>query len=185
MDSLYTTPDASPAVAGPLLTENDRDWFAVRVRSNFERTVSTLLEYKGVEQFLPTYRVRRSWADRIKILDVPLFPGYVFCRIHLNQKSSVLATSGVVGFVGAGKIPLPVSINEITSIQTLLQSRVALEPCPFLRVGQKVRIERGPLAGVEGRLAKIRQSYRVVVAITILQRAVSAEVDAAVITPVS
>src|SRR5256885_1291898 len=82
-------------------------WFALRVRSNFERPVSDLLQGKGVEDFLPTYRSRRMWSDRIRHLDLPLFPGYVFCRIPIEARSLVIATTGVVNMVGVQQQPLP------------------------------------------------------------------------------
>ena len=95
-------------------------WYAVRVRSKFERNVSIILEHKGVEQFLPTYRSRRTWTDRTKTLDLPLFPGYVFCRIPLEQRNRVVTTDGVVGLVGAGRLPIPVSDLEIDAIRTMV-----------------------------------------------------------------
>ena len=170
--ALLTTPGTTPL------------WYAVRVRSNFERTVSTLLEQKGVEQFLPTYRSRRIWADRIKTLELPLFPGYVFCRIPLGEKLRVVSTDGVVDLVGAGRQPIPISEPEIQAVRTIVHAQVAAEPWPFLRIGQTVRIRRGPLAGLEGILVKVKNSYRLVVSVTLLERSVAAEIDAAYVTPV-
>src|SRR5215472_7332675 len=94
--------DQNPLVLQP---KTEPLWYAVRVRSNFERNVSTVLDYKGVEQFFPTYRSRRMWADRVKTLDMPLFPGYVFCRIPLDERNRVLTTDGVVGLVSCGRQP--------------------------------------------------------------------------------
>src|SRR4051812_19804854 len=83
-------------------------WFALRVRSNFERLVSGLLQAKGIEDFLPTYRRRRVWSDRIRHLDLPLFPGYVFCKIPVEARSLVVSTTGVVNIVGVQQQPIPI-----------------------------------------------------------------------------
>lgn len=159
-------------------------WYAVRVRSNFELYVSTVLEQKGVERFFPTYRSRRVWADRIKTLDLPLFPGYVFCRIPLNERNRVVTTEGVVGLVGAGRQPIPVSDAEIQAVRMVAQSEMPSEPWPFLKVGQTVRICQGSLSGVEGILVRVKNSWRLVVSVTLLERSVAVEVDAASVSPV-
>ena len=159
-------------------------WYAVRVRSNYERTVGNVLEYRGVEQFVPTYRSRRVWADRIKTLDLPLFPVYVFCRIPLEERNLVVSTEGVVGLVGIGRQPAPVSDGEIETIRTVLQSGAPAQPCPFLTVGQTVRINRGVLAGTEGILTRVKNSWRLVISVTLLERSVAVEIDAAYVSPV-
>lgn len=165
-----------PEIASP--------WFAVRVRSKFERTVSTVLEYKGVEQFLPTYRSRRIWNDRIKTLDLPLFPGYVFCRIPLAERNRVVTVDGVVGFVGAGRQPIPISEAEIEAVRAVVQSKAPSEPWPFLKIGETVRISRGALAGIEGILIRVKSSWRLIVSVTLLERSVAVEIDSAYVSPV-
>lgn len=159
-------------------------WYAVRVRSNYERTVSTVLDHKGVEQFFPTYRSRRIWTDRIRTMDLPLFPGYVFCRIPLDERNRVVTTEGVVGLVGAGRQPIAVSDSEIEAIRTIVQSQAPTEPWPFLKIGQTVRINHGSMTGVEGILIKVKNSWRLVVSVTVLERSVAVEIDAAYVTPV-
>lgn len=159
-------------------------WYAVRVRSKFERTVSTVLEYKGVEQFAPTYRSRRMWTDRIKTLDLPLFPGYMFCRIPLEERNLVVTTEGVMGLVGCGRQPIPVSDAEIAAIRTVQESGVNAEPWPFLRIGQTVRIGHGSLSGIEGILTRVKNSWRLVISVTLLERSVAVEIDAAYVSPV-
>ena len=158
-------------------------WYAVRVRSNYERTVSTVLQHKGVEQFLPTYRSRRVWTDRIKTMDLPLFPGYVFCRIPLEERNRVVTTEGVVGFVGAGRQPIPVDDAEIDAIRTIVQSQTPAQPWPFLKIGQTVRINHGSLAGIHGILIRVKNSWRLVVSVTLLERSVAVEIDSAYVSP--
>jgi transcription antitermination factor NusG len=166
------------------LAETAPLWYAVHVRSKFERTVSTVLDHKGVEQFLPTYRSRRIWTDRVKVLDLPLFPGYIFCRIPLEERNRVVTIDGVIGFVGAGRQPIPISDPEIDAIRTIVQSDVKAQPWPFLKIGQTVRISHGSLAGIEGILVRVKNSWRLVVSVALLERSVAVEIDAAYVSPV-
>lgn len=160
-------------------------WFALRVKSNHEALSSEILRHKGLPVFLPTYRCRKQWSDRIKVLDQPLFPGYLFCSFDPHNRLPVLTTPGVVQLVGAGKEPLPVEPREIEAIRAIVESGIPALPHPFLSVGQNVRIEKGPLAGLEGILQEFRRNYRIVLSIRLLQRAISAEVDSAWLEPQS
>jgi transcription antitermination factor NusG len=160
-------------------------WFALRVKSNFEKVSSEILAQKGYEAFLPTYRTRSRWSDRTKVIDRPLFPGYVFCRFDQHDRLPVLVTPGVVSVVGVGKTPMPVEEREIEAIQAILRSGLPATPWPFVNVGQRLLIERGPLSGVEGILQEIKNSYRFIVSVNLLQRSVAAEVDATWVRPVS
>jgi transcription antitermination factor NusG len=152
-------------------------WFAVRVKSNYEKPVSAILRGKGFEEFLPTYRSKRQWSDRIKVLDLPLFPGYLFCRIDLSRRLPLLTTPGVLYLVGKGRIPEPVDDTEVMAIQSVVRSGLPALPWPSVVVGQKVRLERGPLRGIEGVVAKIADQHRIYVNATLLQRSVSVQVD--------
>jgi len=154
-----------------------RLWFAVRVRSHFERVAAAHLRDRGYEPFLPSYKAERRWSDRIKIVDQFLFPGYVFSRIDPLDRLPIITVPGVIGLAGFGKTPSPVPDHEIAHIRTMVESGLAVSPWPFLQVGQRVLIERGPLAGVEGILAEVKGRFRLVVSISLLQRSVSAEVD--------
>ena len=152
-------------------------WFALQVRTNYEKVVQQLLDQKRCESYLPSYRERRTWSDRIKHIERPYFPGYVFCRIHSEERVPVLQTPNVINFVGIGRKPIPISEDEIASLKILVDSRCQTEPFPFLHIGQKVKIEKGPLAGVEGILQAVKTGYRIVVSISLLQRSVAAEMD--------
>lgn len=158
-------------------------WFAVRVRSNYEKTTSTLLRQKGYEEFLPTFESKHRWSDRTKIVERPLFPGYVFCRFNEHDWMPILRTSGVVCVVGNGKIPEPIPQEEIEAVRLLLRSGLPVCPWAFLRVGQRVRVEQGPVAGTEGILTAVKNRYRVVVSITLLQRSVAVEVESGWLRP--
>jgi len=159
-------------------------WFALHVRSNFERTTSTILRNKGYQEFLPTYRSKRRWSDRVKEEDVPLFPGYLFCRLDQNDRLPVLSTSGVVGIVGIGKTPLPVEGPELQAIWRVTHSDLAINPWPHLNVGETVVLESGPLSGLEGVLLECKNRRRLVVSVTLLQRSVAVEIDGEHVRPV-
>ncbi len=166
-------------VPSPESSVIEEPWYALRVRSNFEKKVSGSLASRGVECFLPSYKIRRIWTDRVKMVDQPLFPGYVFARFqHPRDWLMVMQTPGVVQIVGQGQQPAIVDEAEIETLRRLVNSTVPLFPRAFLKVGQKVRIEHGPLAGTEGILERFQKDYRLVVSISLLQRSVAAELDA-------
>lgn len=121
-------------------------WYAVRVKSRFEFVTSAALRDRGFEEFLPSYRSRRGWSDRVKHLDTPLFPGYVLCRFDAEHLYRVLNSPGVVHVVSAGKRALPLDPSEVEVIKAICRSGVRTQPWPFLQVGRHVMIERGPLA---------------------------------------
>ena len=152
-------------------------WYALRVRSNFEQTVTKCLSSNDYGVFCPTYRERRQWSDRTKEIEVPLFGGYVFCHLDIEKRLPVLQAPGVVNIVSFGKTFLPVHDDEINAVRRIVNSPVFARPCPYLNIGDKVRVERGPLAGVEGILREIKKEWRLVVSVHLLQRSVSAEVS--------
>jgi transcription antitermination factor NusG len=158
-------------------------WFALRVRSNFERVTSTILRQKGFEEFVPSYRTKRRWSDRVKEIERPLFPGYVFCRFDPNRVLPIVRTPGVVHVVGSGGSPCQIDETEMRSLRTLVASQVLMAPYRFLRLGQRVVIRHGRLAGIEGIVEAFRSGYRIVISITLLQRSVAAELEADWITP--
>jgi transcription antitermination factor NusG len=166
------------------ITDVDRKkWYALRVKSNFEHQVSQLLRAKDIEEYLPVYKARRVWSDRVREIQLPLFPGYVFCHITLEARSLVLATRGVVGIAGSLGRPLPIDESELAAVRKMVESNLAVEPWPFLKVGQRVRVHHGSLKGVEGILLRVKSSYRLIVSITLLGRSVASEVDAALVRP--
>ena len=153
------------------------NWYAVETRHYREKNVAELLQGKGLETFLPTYEEPRQWSDRIKVAELPLFPGYLFCRLNGERRMPILSTPGVRKIVSFGKTPVPVPEDEIEAVQQFIKSKLKIQPWPFLEIGQKVRIQKGPLAGVDGILQEFRGNYRVVVSISLLQRSVAAELD--------
>ena len=160
------------------LPADNLSWYAIRIQSRLASLASATLNGKGYEEFLPLYRSRRRWSDRIKQLELPLFPGYLFCRFDASDRlMPILTTPGVIGIVSAGKTPVPVCDEEIEAIRSILRSGLAAQPWPFLRVGSKVYIERGPLAGMEGIVIDTDKIYRLVVSVSLLQRSVAVEIE--------
>ena len=161
-----------------VLGDNGRSrWFALRVKPRFEKTVATIARNKGYEEFLPLHRCRRRWSDRFTEVDLPLFPGYVFCQLNPEFRLPLLTIPGVLHFIGIGRIPAPIDDEEIAALQTAMLSGVWAEPWPFLDVGQRVRLEEGPLAGLEGLLIEVRKKQRLIVSVTLLKRSVAVEIE--------
>jgi transcription antitermination factor NusG len=166
-------------------TQNiSQSWYALRVRSRFENTVAAHLHGRDHECFLPLHKCRRRWSDRIKEIELPLFPGYVFCKFDPSNRLPILSIPGVFCMLGVGRVPLPVDEAEIAAIQTAVKSGLPRQPWPFLQIGQHVRIEYGPLCGVQGILLGFRGHQRLVLSVTLLQRSVAVQVDEAGVQPV-
>src|SRR5271154_6134433 len=178
--------DSNPELGGvSQVGEATLPWFALQVRSRQEISVGEQLAGQGYERFLPFYKLRKRWSDRIKEMDAPLFPGYLFCRFDPHNRLPILKTPGVIQIVGFNNIPAAVNDNEILSIQRLVSSGLQHQPCPFLAVGDRVRISAGPLSGLEGLLTDIKGSHRLVLSVSLLQRSVAVEIDSAFITPLA
>lgn len=158
-------------------------WFALRVKSRSERLVATMARNKGFEEFLPVYQCRRRWSDRVKSIELPLFQGYVFCRMDPRYRLALLTIPGALHFVGIGKIPVAIDDAEIATIQAAVNSGLTTEPWPYLNVGQAVRVEEGPLAGLTGILTEARKEQRIVVSVTLLRRSVAVEIERHWVTP--
>jgi transcription antitermination factor NusG len=161
-----------------------QQWFALRVKSNCEKTVAAVARNKGFEEFLPLYESRHRWSDRLKSVELPLFPGYVFCRIDPNFRLPILIIPGALHFIGIGKVPVPIDEFEIATIQQAVRSGLVVQPWAYLSAGQLVRLEQGPLAGLEGVLLETRKQFRVVVSVSLLQRSVAVEIERDWVTPI-
>jgi transcription antitermination factor NusG len=158
-------------------------WFAVQVVPRFEARIAILLEQKGYLTFLPTHKVNRRWANRAKILELPLFPGYVFCRDQEQAAGLIVATSQVIRIVGFGAQPSPIDDQDIDALRKLQNSGLPAEPCSYLRIGDRVQIKNGPLSGVTGILAQIRNSRRLVISVDAIMKSVSVEIDEIQVSP--
>jgi transcription antitermination factor NusG len=160
-------------------------WYALTVKHQHEVAARSALEFKGFEALAPTYRARRRWSDRVKEIDLPLFAGYVFCRFAFSERVKVIDVPGVAKVVEFGGQPAEISEGEITAIRTVIASKLPVRPWPCLKPGDRVRVERGPLRGVEGTLLREeRDRLQLVIGIEMLQRSLAVEVEADMVTPV-
>ena len=161
---------------------NPSEWFALAVKPRFDKAVARTLESKGYEIFLPLYRKHHIYATRAKDSELPLFPGYVFCRFDVLRRLPILTTPGVIQILGIGNVPVPLSEIEIAWLQAAVRAQVPAQPFPFLQAGQRVRIDHGVLAGVEGIVIDFKQSLRLVLSISLLQRSVLLEIDRSMVS---
>jgi len=171
-------------LASPETNPRGYPWFALRLRSNYERIAAMHLRERGYEEYAPSYKVEKRWSDRTKQIDQFLFPGYIFSRFNPNDRLPILTVPGVVDVVGFGKVPQHIPDAEIERVRRMVESGLPVAPYPYVQVGQPVLIEHGPLAGVEGILAEVKGKARLVVSVNLLRRSVSAEVDRSSIRPI-
>jgi transcription antitermination factor NusG len=159
------------------MSEINPDWVALVVRPRAERRVQKGLANMGLETFVAWHGVRRRWADRIKILEQNLIPGYVFCQSTFAERMAVMHQAGVERVVSFNRTPALIPDDEIAALRRAVESELPLGPWPYLKAGQRVRIEKGILAGMEGTLARESTGWRVVVSVEALQRSIAVQVD--------
>ena len=157
----------------------DLPWFALQVRAKHEAGVAQFLQGKGYIWFLPSYKCRKRLCDRVKVADAPLFPGYLFCRFDPEKRLPILTTPGVIQIVGYNRAPVAIDDSEIEALQMLVQSGLPNQPWPFVRIGDRVQIEAGPLRGVEGILVAAKAGHRLILSVSLLQRSVAVQIDSA------
>ena len=158
---------------------SDTQWYAAYTYAKHEKRVAHQLEERLIESFLPTYRSVRRWKDRRKVLELPLFPSYVFVQLSRENRIDLLRLPGVLGLVCFQGKPAPVETTEIENLRQGLGDPSIMHPHPYLKAGRKVRIRSGSMAGVEGVLVRKRDSTRIVLSISLLQRSVSVDIDEA------
>jgi transcription antitermination factor NusG len=157
----------------------DSQWFSVWTRSRQEKSSAAVLEAIGIPHFLPLKSEVRQWSDRRQTVIVPLFSGYLFVRINSasDRRLEVLKTPGIAGFVGNQTGPLPVPDQQIEDIRRILETRVECTVFPLLNEGDCVRVVRGPLAGVEGRLVRGNSSTRLSISIEMIHKSLLVNVS--------
>jgi transcription antitermination factor NusG len=161
------------------------DWWAIYTRHQHEKTIAENLSGNGFEVFLPLYKAVRQWKDRKKHLALPLFPCYVFLRCQSETRAHVLSTPGVHSIVMAAGHPAAIPDVDIEAIRRAVNSSLKVEPHPFLRRGDWVRIRSGPLANIEGILIRRKGSYRLILSAEVLQKSLAVEVDAFSVEPLA
>ena len=150
-------------------------WFAVQTRFRYEKKVARELQEKGVQIFLPLLSSKHEWSDRQRLVEVPLFPSYVFVRIAATQgtRIQVLRTNGVNGFLGARGVGTPIPDEEVAAVRGMLEHGVPFQLHPFLKTGQRVRIRGGCLDGIRGILTAIQGEHTFVVSVELIQRSIA------------
>lgn len=165
-----------------------RLWYCLHTRSRHEEVAYLRLCEKGIHAFLPRLEVWSRRRDRRKKIQKALFPGYLFVQeiLHPRIQLDILKTAGVVRILGNEDGPMPVPHVQIESIQKILGGRTAVQPFPYLREGQRVRVVDGPLRGCEGILLKIKeQREKLIISVDLLQRSVSVEIEGASVEPLT
>jgi transcription antitermination factor NusG len=173
-----------------LVTEQSQphrpQWFAIHTYPRHEKRVTRELGYKGVEVYLPLVAKRHQWSDRLKLVELPLFPCYAFARIQPSAEARVkiLCTDGVISLVGASRQGEPIPDSQIENVRILLAGKVQLDPYHFLKVGQRVRVRGGSLDGLEGILVRRNGNRRLVISVESLERSLSISIEGLDMEPV-
>ncbi|MGB6689365.1 MAG: UpxY family transcription antiterminator [Terracidiphilus sp.] len=158
--------------------KEDSPWWALYTRHQHEKVVAEMLALKGLEVFLPLYESVRRWKDRKKMLSLPLFPCYVFVRGAANRRLQVVTTPGVHMILSNGERAATIPQDEIEAIRRTVAGSFHVEPHPFLKCGERVRVTRGSLEGIEGILVRKKSLYRLVLSVHMLAQSVAVEIDA-------
>jgi transcription antitermination factor NusG len=172
------TGDANNCVFGrPAPPYFEQRWYAAYTCARHEKRVAEQLRARSVELFLPLFRSVRRWKNGPAIVDLPLFPGYVFVRIALRDRMRVLQVPSVVRLVGFDGQPAAMPDEEIQSLQDLLARTLRAEPHPYLTAGRRVRVLEGPLQGREGVILRKKNRARLVISVDLIQRSVAVEME--------
>lgn len=158
-------------------------WYAVRVRALAEDKSRVLLDRKGIPTFLPKYLDCRPYRDRVKKVQAPLFPGYLFCKLDVRRQLPVLSTPGVSSILSIGGKPAAIDEDVIQSIERVVSSDIPAIPWPFLKAGDEVTILHGSLAGIKGFLIRARGADRLVLSVQVMASSISVEIDRAWVRP--
>lgn len=171
--------------SAPEIYPSDIRWYAVWTRSRQEKSAAAVLETLHVPHYLPLKCETRQWSDRKQSVTVPLFSGYLFVRINPREESKlqVLKTPGVVGLVGNSSGPQPIPDEQVEQIRTVLNSGVEYWSSPFLEEGDRVRVIRGPLTGIEGTLLRVNSQSRLTVSVDLIQHSLAVSVSRSDVEP--
>ncbi|HUO35384.1 MAG TPA: UpxY family transcription antiterminator [Candidatus Acidoferrum sp.] len=167
------------------MSENTQEWFAVHTRYQHERTVLSILQAKGFQTFLPTYKEVRRWRDRKKLISLPLFPGYLFVNDLRERRIEVLSAPGACAIVSFQGIPAAIPHEEMEAVQRIAANPEKLRPHPYLKNGDLVQVASGPLAGVYGMMVAEKDDCWLVISIQILGRSAAVAIDRHCVMPVS
>jgi transcription antitermination factor NusG len=160
-------------------------WWVLYTRHQHEKAVAEMLSEKGFVAFLPLYESIRIWKDRKKLITLPLFPCYVFVQGGLDRRSQVVTTPGIHAILSYGEHVAIVPEAEIQVIRRIVEAKFRAEPHPFLKCGERVRVTRGPLEGIEGILVSKKNLYSLVLSVDMMAQSVAVEIDTTDVEPVT
>jgi transcriptional antiterminator NusG len=178
VSNLYQVPDASSDLTRSWAASDDKSWFAIQTRPRHEKRVTAGLQEKGIKVFLPLVSENHRWSDRCRVVDVPLFPSYVFIQTADTPATRILVlrTLGVVQFVGVRGAGIPIPDEQIESVRIVLEHGIRFTPFPYLNVGQRVRIRGGSLEGVQGILLGMNGDQSLIISVELIQRSLAIRV---------
>jgi transcription antitermination factor NusG len=160
-----------------MLSSAIESWLVLRTRSRHEATVESDLQQRSITAYLPKRSVMRRWRDRKVVVQMPLFPGYVFVQPRVEQYESIRYVRGSCGFVLSGDKPAAMPARELDAVRILAGSGAALAVNPRLIPGQRVEVLAGPFMGIQGELVRVKNQERLVINALLLNSSVSVEVD--------
>lgn len=163
-------------MTGPTTLVTSNEWHVLRAKHQHEKAVAQQLQHRCFEVFLPLYQEIRQWSDRRRTVSLPLFPGYVFFAGGLDRRLELLSTPGVCSLVMSGDKVATIPAHELDAIRQIIDAPVRVAPLPGLVRGERVRITKGPLSGLEGTVARLNDSFRLVLSVEMLSRSVAVEV---------
>lgn len=157
---------------------NSLNWYALYTKPRHEKFVESELLKKGIEAYTPKVTLRRRWSDRIKYIEEPIFKSYCFAKLCLKDKIRVVSQDGVVTMVHFNNHYLSIPASVIESLKILIENELKIDPCPYLKVGERVIIKRGPLKGFEGYIIEKRhKNTTLVVSVDAIASSVRCVVD--------
>ncbi len=183
MTSSLLTEAVSPSGSALPVQYLEPRWYAAYTCARHEKRVAEQLERRSVKLFLPLYETVHRWKNGRARLELPLFPGYVFVHIALQERLRVLEVPSIVRLVGFGGLPTPLPEGEVEALREGLTRDLRAEPHPFLSMGRKVRVRSGPLQGLEGILVRRKGNYRVVLSMDLIMRSIVVDLDLADVEP--
>jgi transcription antitermination factor NusG len=154
-----------------------KNWYALSTKARHEKKVHNQLTQKGITSYLPLQNFYRRWSDRYKEIQEPLFSCYVFVKIALKDRLTVLQTDGAVRLVSFNGIPATIPDDQINAIRTLLENNYQIERVDYLTPGQKIQVIQGPLKGIKGILVEVKNSHRLILRIDSIMQAISIDID--------
>lgn len=179
--------DSKAILSGePTLTKEPLRWFAVQTRSRHEKKAHAELQEKGIQSFLPLFAEKHKWSDRQRVVEMPLFPQYLFVRIAVSsdERIAVLRTNGVVGLVGTKGSGIAIPDVQVERIQRVIEQKIPYNPHLYLNVGKRIRIRGGALDGVEGILTAVNGDQTLVVSVELIQRSLAVRIAGFEVEPV-